>query len=207
MFPLKDENPSSIFPIITWSLIIVNASIFLWEMLTPLYPEQIFYTYGFVPKNGIGFGLLSSMFLHGSILHLGGNVLFLYIFGDNVEDACGHFPFIFFYIICGVGAALLLMLLDPYSTTPVIGASGAISGVLGGYVLLYPTARVRTAVLSFGFIQLVYFPAIILIGFWFLLQLGYAFIGIHTGVAYWAHVGGFLAGLVLIRLFTTRKRF
>jgi len=206
MFPLKDENPSSIFPIVTWSLIMINLSIFLWEILTPLSYQQIFYIYGFVPANGISFGILSSMFLHGDILHIGGNMLYLYIFGDNVEDACGHISFIFFYIICGVGAALLLMIIEPTSTMPVVGASGAISGILGGYALLFPTAKIRTAVLSLGFIQLIYLPAFVLIGFWFLLQLGYAMLGIQTGVAYWAHIGGFVAGLILIRPFATRKR-
>jgi len=207
MFPLKDENPNRIFPLITWALLGVNVLVFIWEMLTPLSWEEIFDTYGFVPSRGIiQLGIFTSVFLHGDVLHLAGNMLYLYVFGDNVEDACGYVSYIFFYIVCGVAASLLLMFIDPYSSDPVIGASGAISGILGAYIILYPRARIRTAVLAFHFIHLVYLPAFALIGFWFILQLGYALLGVYTGVAYWAHIGGFLAGLLLIRFCSSRRR-
>jgi len=207
MFPLRDENPRHIFPIVTWGMIALNVSIFIWEIFTPRAIEEIFYAYGFIPVRRIQFGMITSMFLHGDILHIAGNMLYLYIFGDNIEDACGHTRFLIFYIICGVGASILTMFLEPMSTLPVIGASGAISGVLGGYILLYPKARIRTAIFSLGFIQLVYIPAFFMIGFWFVLQILYAWIGVSTGVAYWAHIGGFVTGLVLIRPLAVRDRY
>lgn len=206
MLPLGDENPRHIFPIITWGIIALNILVFVWEIFTPITIEEIAYTYGFIPVKGIQYSIITSMFIHMDILHIAGNMLYLYIFGDNLEDACGHTRSFIFYIICGVGASILMMFIDPTSAIPAVGASGAVSGVLGGYIILYPKARIRTAILSFGFIQLIYIPAFLMIGFWFILQLLYAAIGVYTGVAYWAHIGGFVTGLILVRPLAVRDR-
>ena len=205
MLPLRDDNPSHIFPIVAWGLIALNIAVFIWEiLLTAQTILEISLTYGFIPVRGIQYGIITSMFIHNDPIHLVGNMLYLYIFGDNIEDACGHLRFLIFYIICGVGASLLMMFIDPMTDIPLIGASGAISGVLGGYIVLYPRARIRTAIISLGFIQLVYLPAFLTIGFWFVLQMLYAWAGVFTGVAYWAHIGGFITGLILIRLLANR---
>jgi len=205
MLPLRDDNPSHTFPIVAWGLIALNIAVFIWEiLLTSQTILEISLTYGFIPVRGIQYGIITSMFIHNDPIHLVGNMLYLYIFGDNIEDACGHLRFLIFYIICGVGASLLMMFIDPMTDIPLIGASGAISGVLGGYIVLYPRARIRTAIISLGFIQLVYLPAFLTIGFWFVLQMLYAWTGVFTGVAYWAHIGGFITGLILIRLLANR---
>jgi len=210
MIPLGDENPTRIMPIITWVLIITNVGVFLWEILTdPRLSDQMIRTFGFVPSaiisQGTYYMFLTSMFLHGGILHLAGNMLYLYIFGDNVEDLCGHVPFLAFYLICGFAGSLFQLAFDWGSTVPSIGASGAISGVLGAYVYLFPHARIRTAV-TFGiFIRLVRVPAYFLIGFWFLYQLTLGLLATDSSVAYWAHVGGFIAGLALAGALARRR--
>jgi len=206
MFPLGDENPRRILPIVTWSLIAANALVFVWEVFTPLSMEFIVYRYGFIPAMGINLRLLTSMFLHADITHIGGNMLYLWVFGDNIEDACGHVSFLLFYLLSGVAGSLTMLLIEPMSTIPAIGASGAISGILGAYILLYPHARIRTIVLAFIFIRFIRLPAYILIGFWFLLQFYYGVAGVTTGVAYWAHIGGFVAGFLLISLFAWKHR-
>jgi len=154
----------------------------------------------------IWFTLLTSMFLHGSILHLLGNMLYLWIFGDNVEDAMGPVRFLLFYVSCGLVAAWAQIAIDPGSTVPMVGASGAIAGVLGAYLMLYPRSRVVTLVPIFFFLRLVAVPAVFLLGFWFLWQLiaGVGSIGSSGGVAFFAHIGGFLAGLLLV--FPFRRR-
>lgn len=152
--------------------------------------------------------LFTSMFLHADIFHIGGNMLFLYIFGDNVEDAFGHFRYLLFYLICGLAADFvhILSLTTPGELAiPTLGASGAISGVMGAYVLMYPRARIRTLVLAY-FIAVVSVPAVFFLGFWFLLQLLYSWVDIGGGVAYWAHIGGFVAGMVLALIVRRRKR-
>jgi len=152
--------------------------------------------------------LFTSMFLHADIFHIAGNMLFLYVFGDNVEDAFGHFRYLLFYIICGLAAdfAHILSLTTPAELAiPTLGASGAISGVMGAYILMYPRARIRTLILAY-FIAVVSIPAFFFLGFWFLLQLLYTWVDIAGGVAYWAHIGGFIAGMILALILRRRKR-
>lgn len=197
-------------PIITWALILANVGVFLWEILVdPRLSDQMIRTLGFVPSaiahQRTYYMFLTSMFLHGGILHLAGNMLYLHIFGDNVEDLCGHIPFLAFYLICGFAGSLLQLASDWGSTVPSIGASGAISGVLGAYVYLFPHVRIRTAV-TFGiFIRLVRLPAYFLIGFWFIYQVALGLLAADASVAYWAHVGGFMAGLGLARVMARRR--
>jgi membrane associated rhomboid family serine protease len=174
--------------------------------------ESTIQTYGFVPalvqKNSDQYyRFITSMFLHGGLIHLGGNMLYLYIFGDNLEDMCGHLSYLIFYLICGISASLLFMASAWDSTMPAIGASGAISGVLSGYVILFPKVRVMTAIPVGFFIRVVHVPAFVMISLWFVYQFLLAITGAETTVAYWAHVGGFLAGLVFVRVFARRKHY
>ena len=159
-----------------------------------------------VPDVPVLLTLLTSMFLHGGLLHLGGNMLFLFIFGNNVEDAMGRLRFVLFYLVAGLAAHLVQFSIDPASDIPNIGASGAIAGILGGYLLLYPRARVLTAITLVIFFYVIEVPALLVLGLWFVLQIvdGSAALASPQsgGVAYWAHIGGFVAGFLLIRLFT-----
>ena len=196
----------------------LNVLVFVWQLsLTPEAATIAIYQFGMVPAVVFGQAslppeqtmlppfatVISSMFLHGGILHLAGNLLFLWIFGDNVEDSMGKFSFLTFYIACGVGAALTQAALDPSSEIPMIGASGAISGVLGAYLILYPRANVRTLIFIVIFIQLVRIPALLVLSFWFIGQLiaGFAVPSDGGGVAFWAHIGGFVVGLALVPVF------
>lgn len=210
MIPLGDENPTRIMPIVTWALIVTNVVVFLWQMfLSPRAYDQLIRAAGFVPLAVINqrtyYMFLTSMFLHGGILHLAGNMLYLYVFGDNVEDLCGHIPYLAFYLACGFAGSLFQLVSDWGSTIPSIGASGAISGLLGAYVYLFPNARIRTAVTLGIFIRMVRVPAYFLIGFWFLYQITLGLLSADASVAYWAHIGGFLGGLVLARVFVRRR--
>ena len=213
MFPIRDTQPSYSKPYVTILLIVINMLIFLYEFsLSPYSRDHFIATYGMVPDEFSFFTLLTSMFLHGGWMHVLGNMWFLWIFGDNIEDTLGHGKYLLFYIACGMIAGLAQFIVNPTSRVPTVGASGAIAGVLGGYLVLYPTSRIGTLI-GLGFI---YFPARIyawaFIVFWFLLQLvnGVASIGTNAsaggGVAYWAHVGGFLTGVVLVRLFAHPAR-
>lgn len=220
MFPLRDNIPSRRTPIVNYTLILLNVLVFLWEISLPqwqlqhttqelgLVPARLLQT-EFAPPSQVPFfvPIFSSMFLHGGFLHLFGNMWFLYIFGDNVEDALGSARYLLFYLSSGVAAAFVQVLLNATSTTPMIGASGAISGVLGGYFRLYPRARVLTLVPIFFFFQFIELPALLFLGFWFLLQIssGTASLGASGGVAWWAHVGGFLAGAWLVKKFLDRQ--
>ena len=221
MIPLHDDNPTSITPFVTVALIGACVLVFLWQVgQGPQAQDRVIYSLGMIPAVLFGkvqlnpevarvapaLTLVTSMFMHGGWLHLIGNMLYLWIFGNNVEDAMGHGRFIVFYLLCGLAAAMAQALPDPGSTIPMVGASGAISGVLGAYLLLYPHARVLVLI-PFGiFTQLVRLPAVWVLGFWFLIQLlsGAASVGRHGGVAFGAHVGGFLAGVALIPLFRHR---
>jgi len=218
MFPLGDENPSHTWPIVTYSLLLLNIAIFLWEIFTPFPMEYIFYIYGFVParldamlqENTINlyviFTIFSSMFLHADLLHIIGNMVYLWTFGDNVEDVCGHLGFLTFYLVSGLGGCLAHYLSEPTSAIPSLGASGAISGILGAYLLLYPFARIRVAVIGyFGFLRVIRIPSLYMIGFWFLMQIFYVAIAETSGVAYWAHIGGFIVGLLTVKLFATKR--
>jgi len=211
MLPLGDEEPTRTTPIVNWLLIAVCTITFLWQ-ISGGYRFFIYtlYTYGLIPARlmmGEGYyTLLTNMFLHGGWMHLLGNMFFLYIFGDNVEDACGHVKYLIFYLICGVAASLLWLITSWGAQYPAVGASGAISGVMGAYFVLYPEARIR-ALVRFGFFwQIVSLPAYLMLGLWFLYQFLLALIPINLGVAYWAHVGGFITGLALGRFFGTPRR-
>lgn len=211
MFPLRDVIPSRTTPYITVTLIILNAIAWFYELALPRDVLPVFLQiYGVVPGDFSPPTLISSMFLHGSWMHVIGNMWWLWIFGDNVEDRLGHGRFVVFYLLCGAAAAIGQMLMDPYSTLPTIGASGAIAGVMGAYFVLYPHSRVLTLVPIFFFIQIIELPAILLLGFWFVMQLfsaGAVAVTSSTtggGVAFMAHVAGFLMGV--IGVFVFRKR-
>jgi len=213
MFPLGDENPSSSRPVVNYALLLINVLVFLWELFTPLPMDYIFDAFGFVPARlesvlqgeinfYVIFTLFSSMFLHADPLHIIGNMIYLWVFGDNVEDSCGHRGYLVFYLLSGLGGGLLHYYSDPTSTIPSLGASGAISGILAGYVVLFPSARIRVAVVGyFGFWRMIRMKALWIIGLWFLMQVFYVFIAEASGVAYWAHIGGFAAGLLMIKAF------
>ncbi|NBE08050.1 rhomboid family intramembrane serine protease [Paragemmobacter ruber] len=206
MFPIRDHNPSGRTPFVTFTLIAVNVIVFLSYWLT--LPGEValgrfFLTWGLVPAR-IGFGdgyetFVTSMFLHGGWMHLAGNMLFLFIFGDNLEDEMGHLRFALFYLLSGLAAAGLQFAAEPASMIPMVGASGAIAGVMGGYLLLFPKAKVDVLFIFIVFFRILPIPAWIMLGLWFGFQvingaMAPADVG---GVAYWAHAGGFVAGLVL----------
>ncbi len=206
MIPLKDDIRSRTLPIITYLVLAVNVGVFIYQMsLGPRF-EDFVMRFGAIPSNifhHVGFlsfaTIFSSMFMHANIAHIFGNMLFFWVFGDNVEDRLGHVMFIIFYLTCGIAAALGHGLTATNSTVPMIGASGAISGVLGAYVLLYPRARVLALIPLGFFMRATYLPSIVFLGIWFLYQflLGLASLGQQGGgVAYFAHIGGFVAGLL-----------
>lgn len=229
MIPLRDENPTRITPYVTWALLALNIVVYVMQATGGMFetraglagplagwtmvPAEV--TQGIdVAINGPTlqphwFTLFTSMFMHGGLMHLGGNMMFLLIFGNNIEDALGHVRYVVFYLVCGVLAAGAQILFKPDSIIPTLGASGAIAGVLGGYLLLFPHARVDTLVFLGFLITRARVPAYFLLGFWIVSQFFSQFLGsVATrdgqetgGVAYWAHIGGFIAGLALIRLF------
>ncbi len=219
MIPLRDDNPTTLTPVLTIGLITACILVFLYQATLPPGQDEAFVLhYGAVPSIVLGqapaestaagfpvtLTLLTSMFLHGGWMHLIGNMLYLWIFGNNIEDAMGHARFLIFYVVCGVVAALSHALTDLHSTVPMVGASGAISGVLGAYLLLYPRAQVLVLVPMGVMTRTMHVPAAIVLGFWFVLQLlsGGASLGQGGGgIAWFAHVGGFLAGMALIGLF------
>ncbi len=221
MIPYKDDNPTVHFPVITILLIVVNTLVFLYQISSNTDSRAIVYSYGVIPYNllhgneGIGspiaINIFTSMFLHGGILHLAGNMLYLWIFGNNIEDRIGVFRFIIFYLLCGAIATYTHAITDPSSRIPMIGASGAISGILGAYLVLFPRARIHTLIFFGFFIQVIKIPAIIVIGFWIVIQfmngmLSKGLYGSGGGVAWFAHIGGFLAGVILIKLFLKKRR-
>ncbi|MEL6167674.1 MAG: rhomboid family intramembrane serine protease [Pseudomonadota bacterium] len=204
MFPIRDHNPSGRTPVVTYALIAINVLVFLSYVGLLNNPRALtgfFLTWGLVPAQAAEAPLtyLTSMFLHGGVMHLLGNMLFLFIFGDNMEDEMGHVPFLCFYLASGIGAAIAQVLADPGSTIPMVGASGAIAGVMGGYLLLFPKAKVDILLILIIIFRVFTLPAWAVLGAWFLMQVG---IGAATptdqgGVAYWAHAGGFVVGLAL----------
>ncbi|MDR7415431.1 MAG: rhomboid family intramembrane serine protease [Armatimonadota bacterium] len=219
MIPLRDSVPGRRTPVMMLTLLGTNLLVFLYTvgLGSPEEIQALFETYGLVPAKLLGpdppyYTLFTSMFLHGGWLHLVGNMLYLWIFGNNVEDATGHVGFLVFYVLCGLAAAFAQILIQPASRVPMVGASGAIAGVLGGYLVLYPRARILALVPLGFFLQLMEVPALLFLPMWFLLQLvyGIASLGVRSefggGVAFWAHIGGFVAGLVCIRVFARRPR-
>ena len=225
MIPLRDDQPRFSTPFVTYFLIGLNSVIFLFESaLTPESFKTLLYQFGMISAHITGYlsgsgrlGLaavllpaLTSMFLHGSWMHVIGNMWFLWIFGDNIEDHLGHFTYLVFYLASGIGAAFAQVILNPHSIVPTVGASGAIAGVLGAYFVLYPRARV---LIWFPIFFMFYLPAWVTLGYWFAMQFvsGAAtslasYSDTRGGVAFWAHVGGFLVGIVLIKIFPERPR-
>jgi membrane associated rhomboid family serine protease len=223
MIPLRDENRASSFPLVTVLIIVTCTAIFLYEAsLSRTGLKQFFEAFSLVPgqvtyelRSGEGGWrhilppFLTSMFLHGGWLHLIGNMWFLWIFGDNVEDMLGPIRYLIFYVVCGLGAGVTHFLLGPTSNLPTVGASGAIAGVLAGYAVLFPGARVLTLVPLGFFIRIMWLPALAVIGIWFAIQVVSSFLTFGMtetgGVAFSAHVGGFVAGLLLVLLFRPRR--
>jgi membrane associated rhomboid family serine protease len=213
MIPLRDNIPSRRAPVVTVSLIVINVLVFLHQMtLPPRAATRFVYYYGLIPIEVIGADLIvphpvpvyativTSMFVHGGLFHIIGNMLYLWIFGDNVEDRLGRTRFLLFYLVSGVAAAFAQILVNPYSRIPMIGASGAVSGVLGAYLLLYPHARVMTLLVLGWFIRLIEVPALVVLGFWIVVQVlnGLLTLGMQAGgVAWFAHIGGFFAGMAM----------
>ena len=217
MIPLRDDIRSEKRPFVTWGLMAACVGVFIYQTLSeyqdPKAGELIVNAYGMIPRDIVSgrhlWTLITSMFLHGGFFHIIGNMLYLWIFGDNVEDAFGHLWFFIVYLFTGVVGSLLQIMLMPTSTIATIGASGAISGVMGAYFVLFPRARVLTLIPIFFFIRLIYLPAPLLLGFWILLQILYgcsSVPGTGGGVAYFAHIGGFVSGLILGLLVRNRVR-
>jgi membrane associated rhomboid family serine protease len=213
MLPLTDHLPARRTPVINYLIIAANVLMFLWELSLGPYVQRALYSVAFVPRYFWVPGYLVpniirifiSMFLHGGFLHIASNMLYLWIFGDNIEDRLGHAKYLIFYLVCGFGATLTHAFFNAGSNVPAIGASGAIAGVLGAYLVLYPKQRVTTLIPIFFFIIIREIPAIFLLGFWFVLQLfagvgslGVAQADVTGGVAYFAHIGGFVLGIFLI---------
>ena len=222
--PLFDDNPSHRSPYVSWTILALCVLVFFWQTSINAYDERLaFYTYGFVPALLSGDVMLpaeiaiipawatiiTSMFLHGGFLHVGGNMLYLWIFGDNVEDSMGPARFVVFYLLCGAAAALAQFAINPASSVPMVGASGGIAGILGAYVLLHPKAAIRTIIVVIVFIRFINLPAWLILGVWIAGQ----FVAVPAalsetsgggGVAYFAHIGGFIAGMALIPFFKRR---
>ncbi len=215
MIPIRDINPTERFAFVTLMLIVMNIAVFFYEVHLGERGEALLSAFALIPAKlfsqpGVVDGavparltIFSSMFLHGGIAHLAGNMLYLWIFGNNIEDSTGRFRFIVFYLLCGVTAAYVHALANSASMVPMIGASGAVSGILGAYLLLFPRARVRTVVFFGFYIRYIDVPAMFVLGFWFILQFLSALVssGSGQGIAWYAHIGGFLAGIALIGMF------
>ena len=216
MIPIKDDIPSYRRPMVTMGLIIINIMVYLYQIIQGPYFQHFIVKYGAIPYEimhgqeltpqlsfPIPLTLLSSMFLHGGLLHLIGNMLYLWIFGDNVEDKLGHLRFLIFYILSGLAGSMAHVLTSPGSQVPMIGASGAIAGILGAYLIRFPQSRIWTLIFFGFFIRTVRIPAIFVLGFWFILQLLYGLPSIGAqggGVAWFAHIGGFLTGILLFKI-------
>jgi len=225
MIPLRDVNPSHSFPVMTIMIIIVNAMIFLYEVSLGQYLPEFLDTFALIPAQyfymgdlgGVSaiaryFPFVTSQFLHGGWLHFIGNMWFLWIFGDNVEDRLGHFRFLIFYLLCGVIAGFAHVYTNPHSSLPTVGASGAIAGVMGAYTISFPQARVLTLFVFFFFIRFIELPAVVFLGVWFIFQFFSGTVALAAaesagGVAWWAHIGGFVAGIALIIFIPKRKNW
>ena len=227
MFPLKDDNPSNTAPIVTVALIVLNTLFFVYQISLEAggadgarASQAFIEEFGLVPCRLTGacrvgpelpspvLTIFTSMFMHGGLFHIGGNMLYLWIFGNNVEDTLGHGRYLLFYLLSGVAAALAQTAVGPSSTVPMVGASGAVSGVLGAYLILFPGAHVTTLIILGFFFRLVHIPAMVVLGFWIVLQLlsGLGSFGSSGGVAFFAHIGGFLAGMGLLFVLKPRAR-
>jgi membrane associated rhomboid family serine protease len=217
MIPLRDSTRSLSSPLVVYLIIATCVVVFLYtQSLGGAATERFYLTYGAIPAAvtagawpAAALGLVTSMFLHGSWLHLGGNMLYLWVFGDNIEDAMGHGRFVVFYLLTGVVAALAHILVQPSSQVPLVGASGAIAGVLGGYLVLYPHARIQSLLILGWFWRVAELPALLVLSLWFLFELLQATMTLGAGqvasIAFWAHVGGFAAGALVVRVFTAGR--
>jgi len=225
VIPVGDEPRSRAFPWVNLGLIAINVLVFFYELsLDQRGLQQLFFDWGVISQRLVDWlkapsgweepaTVFTSMFLHGGWLHLIGNMLYLWVFGDNVEDALGHVKYLLFYLVSGIGAVAMQVAVDMDARIPMVGASGAISGVLGAYMFLYPTATVSVLVPFFWFFGFVPMPAVVLIGFWFLLQLfsgvaslGAPAVGVEQGIAFWAHIGGFVTGFLIVLIFRPKRR-
>lgn len=214
MIPLRDTRPSASTPIVTVILISLNILVFLFQVSLDPYERNFFIaSYGIIPDRLHYVSILTSMFLHGGWLHLIGNMWFLWIYGDNVEDILGHGKFALFYLLCGIAAAIVHILMNADSRIPTVGASGAIAGVMGAYLVKFPHSKILTLVPIFVFFTTVEIPAVFMLIYWFAIQIfsgvgsvGYSNVG-KGGVAWFAHIGGFLAGMLLVYLLGTKDRF
>lgn len=223
MIPIRDTIPAVTFPYVTIMLILINVGVFILQLLFLSEPDDLYNRAAVIPAKyfwyeqyrpeqyGERFApLITSMFLHGGWMHILGNMWFLWIFGDNVEDRMGHFRYLIFYLVCGIGAGLSHIYLYPDSQIPTIGASGAIAGVMGAYFISFPQSRVLTLIPVIIFFPLIEVPAVFFLGFWFVIQflqgtVALASPDVSGGVAWWAHLGGFVAGAVLVFFFRKRK--
>jgi len=226
MIPIKDTIPRTGFPSVTWTLIVLNGIVFIFEVAIPKnILGTVFYLFGLVPArysypkwayvSGLPFddylSFVTNMFLHDGWLHILGNMWFLYLFGSRVEDSMDHIRFLIFYFISGIAANVIYFLVDIHSTIPEFGASGAIAGIMGAYIVMFPKGRILTLIPIFFFPLFVELSAFVYIGYWFILQLfsGTLSFSFHTtqgGVAWWAHIGGFIAGIVLLPFFRKKER-
>lgn len=217
MIPIRDQIPTQRVPVVNYVLIAVNILVYVVQWLAGPYQETLVYQFALIPAQlttGPDLGdiadIFTGMFMHAGLAHLGGNMLYLWIFGDNVEDSMGPGKYLLFYLVGGVVASLAHILTNPASQIPTVGASGAIAAVLGAYLVLYPQSRVATLIPLGLYMRIAMLPAIIVLGLWFVLQL---FSGVMSlggpdvgGVAFWAHIGGFVAGMVLAKLLASRRR-
>jgi membrane associated rhomboid family serine protease len=214
MFPLRDDRPTYSAPVVTTLLIVACALVFFYELSLDEYTRNYFITlYGVVPAHLRPATLVTSMFLHGGWSHIIGNMLFLWAFGKSLEDAMGHTKFLAFYMVCGIAAGITHVAFNHYSSMPTVGASGAIAGVMGAYLIKFPRARIHTLIFVLFFFTMADIPAAFILVYWFVMQLfsGYGSIA-HTnvtdsGVAWFAHVGGFVTGMILVNLMGTRARY
>jgi membrane associated rhomboid family serine protease len=214
MFPIRDTQRSSSRPIVTMIIILVNVAVFLHEIsLDPYSRNYLIAHYGLVPRHVHLTTILTSMFLHGGWMHIIGNMWFLWVFGDNVEDVMGHGKYLVFYLLCGLAAGLTQTLFNIGSRVPMVGASGAIAGVMGAYLIKFPHSRIVTLVFVLFFITTIEVPAVLMLLYWFFIQL---FSGVETigysnmsqgGTAFFAHVGGFVAGMILVAVMGTRQKY
>jgi membrane associated rhomboid family serine protease len=216
MIPIRDQIPTRIVPVINYLLIAANVVVFIFQWLAGPYEQSLVYEFALIPYSfvsNLSFGditdIFTSMFMHAGLAHVGGNMLYLWIFGDNVEDSMGHGRYLLFYLVGGVVASFTHILTNPGSQVPTVGASGAIAAVLGAYLVLYPQSKVLTIIPLGFFIRMTMIPASIVLGLWFVLQF---FSGVLSlggpdvgGVAFWAHIGGFVAGVVMAKLFAKRR--
>ncbi|MDQ7784807.1 MAG: rhomboid family intramembrane serine protease [Desulfomonilaceae bacterium] len=223
MIPLRDSTRSETVPYVTVALIILNGVVWLYEVALGPHVERYIFEYGLIPLKFMNYSehpggflanalipLFSSIFMHAGWMHVIGNMWFLWIFGDNIEDRLGHLGYLVFYLVCGIGASLIHVVFHPTSTLPMVGASGAISGVLGAYLISFPHARVHTLLIIFVLIRFVEIPAFVFLIVWFLFQFLASTAGAGAqqdvgGVAYWAHMGGFVVGIVVLFLMPKRK--